>query len=65
MVSDNAISLPYRLASGKYKALGDVATVNMIFNAVALAIMAYAILILVASAIRESKHEKWHDKDGK
>ena len=38
---------------------------NVIFNAVALAIMAYAILILIASAIRESEHKKWHDEDGK
>ena len=56
---------PHRLASGKYNVLGGARMTNVIFNAVALAIMAYAILILIASAIRESEHKKWHDEDGK
>ena len=38
---------------------------TMILNAFALICMAYALLFVIASAMPKSKHDEWHDYDGK
>lgn len=53
------------LQAAKNNVLGGVYIMIVVFKAFMLAVAFYATLILIASAIPKSKHEKWHYEDGK
>lgn len=38
---------------------------RLVFNAAFMVCLIYAVLLVIAAAMPESKHNKWHDKDGK